>query len=154
MIATCVRIFSKASGTFRKHFKVAANLNRIGTISRCCIYVPLTGDINPQPIRAKGSTEQKNEADMVCRSQQNLNRNRGGEASGEFIGDVIGAVQLPLANVEFALEQYLLAHGQRLDTETRILLAGVRDCVGRVAVSAQRLSRSEDVAPQQIRRIA
>jgi hypothetical protein len=59
------------------------------------------------------------------------------------IGEVISAVQLPLENVEFALDQYLLAHGQRLDTETRVLLAGVRDCVGRVAVSARRLSRHE-----------
>jgi len=63
------------------------------------------------------------------------------------IGEVIGAVQLPLENVEFALDQYLLAHGQRLDTETRILLAGVRDCVGRVVVSARRLSRREGDAP-------
>ncbi len=62
---------------------------------------------------------------------------------GDRIGEVIGAVQLPLENVEFALDQYLLAHGQRLDTETRILLAGVRDCVGRVVVSARRLSRGE-----------
>ena len=59
------------------------------------------------------------------------------------IGEVICAVQLPLENVEFALDQYLLAHGQRLDTETRVLLAGVRDCVGRVVVSARRLSRRE-----------
>jgi len=63
------------------------------------------------------------------------------------IGEVISAVQLPLENVEFALDQYLLAHGQRLDTETRILLAGVRDCVGRVVVSARRLSRDEGVTP-------
>jgi len=62
------------------------------------------------------------------------------------IGEVMSRVQLPLENVEFALEQYLLANGQRLDTETRILLAGVRDCVGRVVVSARRLSRSERAA--------
>ncbi len=62
---------------------------------------------------------------------------------GDRIGEVIGAVQLPLENVEFALDQYLLAHGQRLDTETRVLLAGVRDCVGRVVVSARRLSRDD-----------
>ncbi len=66
------------------------------------------------------------------------------------IGEVIGAVQLPLENVEFALDQYLLAHGQRLDTETRILLAGVRDCVGRVVVSARRLSRREGGAPERV----
>jgi hypothetical protein len=56
------------------------------------------------------------------------------------IGEVLSGVQLPLENVEFALEQYLLANGQRLDSETRILLVGVRDCVGRVVVSARRLS--------------
>ncbi len=59
------------------------------------------------------------------------------------IGKVMRGVQLPLENVEFTLEQYLLAHGQRLDTETRVLLAGVRDCVGRVVVSARRLSRDD-----------
>ncbi len=59
------------------------------------------------------------------------------------ICEVMSGVQLPLENVEFALDQYLLAHGQRLDTETRVLLAGVRDCVGRVVVSARRLSRRE-----------
>ncbi len=59
------------------------------------------------------------------------------------IGEVISAVQLPLENVEFALQQYLLSHGQRLDTETRILLAGVRDCVGRVVVSTRRLLRRD-----------
>ncbi len=63
------------------------------------------------------------------------------------IGEVMSAVQLPLENVEFALEQYLLSHGQRLDTETRVLLAGVRDCVGRVVVSARRLAH-RDVAEQ------
>ncbi len=67
----------------------------------------------------------------------------GQDPDCDRIGEVICAVQLPLENVEFALEQYLLAHGQRLDTETRVLLAGVRDCVGRVVVSARRLSRHE-----------
>jgi hypothetical protein len=52
-------------------------------------------------------------------------------------------VQLPLENVEFALDQYLLAHGQRLDIETRVMLAGVRDCVGQVVASARRLLREE-----------
>jgi hypothetical protein len=70
------------------------------------------------------------------------------------IGEVLAGVQLPLENVEFALEQYLLAHGQRLDTETRILLAGVRDCVGRVAVSARRLSHGERVAARNPNRAA
>ncbi len=60
------------------------------------------------------------------------------------ISEVMSGVQLPLENVEYALEQYLLSHGQRLDVETRFLLAGVRDCVGRVVVSARRLSHDEE----------
>jgi hypothetical protein len=56
---------------------------------------------------------------------------------GDQIGEVIGAVQLPLENVEFALEPYLLDNGQRLDTEPRVLLASIRYCVGRIAVSAR-----------------
>jgi len=65
------------------------------------------------------------------------------DPEGDRIGEVMSAVQLPLENVEFTLEQYLLSHGQRLDTETRVLLAGVRDCVGRVVVSTRRLSRGD-----------
>ncbi len=60
------------------------------------------------------------------------------------IGEVMSAVQLPLENAEFVLEQYLLANGPRLDGETRALLAGVRDCVGRVVVSARRLARHDE----------
>lgn len=44
-------------------------------------------------------------------------------------------VELPLKNIEFTIQQYLMAHGARLDTETRVLLAGIRDCVGRIATS-------------------
>lgn len=44
-------------------------------------------------------------------------------------------VELPLKNIEFTIQQYLMAHGARLDTETRVLLAGIRDSVGRIAVS-------------------
>lgn len=70
------------------------------------------------------------------------------------IGEVISAVQLPLENVAFALEQYLLANGQRLDGETRALLAGVRDCIGRVAVSTRRLARPEGTAAGDLGRAA
>ena len=68
-------------------------------------------------------------------------QNRGDDR----IGEVMSRVQLPLENVEFALEQSLLSHGPSLDTETRALLAGVRDCVGRVVVSARRLLRHDGV---------
>lgn len=47
--------------------------------------------------------------------------------------DFVAGVELPLRNLEFIINQYLMDNGTRLDTETRCLLAGVRDCVGRVA---------------------
>lgn len=52
-------------------------------------------------------------------------------------------VQMPLENIEFTIEQYLLENGSRIDPETRFLLARVRDSVGRIAVSTRRLSVAE-----------
>ena len=72
-----------------------------------------------------------------------MSSTKGKNPEGDRIGEVICSLQLPLENVEYALERYLLDNGQRLDTDTRILLAGIRDCIGRVAVSARRLSRAE-----------
>ena len=63
------------------------------------------------------------------------------EARGR-VREVVAGIRLPLENVEFTIEQFLLANGCRLDLETRMLLAGVRDCVGRVAVSTRRLEAS------------
>lgn len=60
------------------------------------------------------------------------------------IGQVLGRVQLPLSNAEFALEQFLMSNGPRLDTETRMVLAGVRDCINHVAVSVRRLSDEDE----------
>ena len=80
---------------------------------------------------------------MVSSSWHDLRYDARHESGPDRIGEVLSAVQLPLENVAFALEQYLLANGQRLDPETRVLLAGVRDCVGRVAGSTRRLSRHE-----------
>ncbi|MEM6664484.1 MAG: hypothetical protein AAF666_20160 [Pseudomonadota bacterium] len=62
------------------------------------------------------------------------------------VGEVLDDVSIPLANLEYTIEQYLLAHGARLDTETRFLLAGVRDCVGQVAGSTRRLTDRRDHA--------
>jgi len=59
------------------------------------------------------------------------------------IEQMMANVQIPLENIEFTIEQYLLENGSRLDTETRVLLARVRDSVGRVAVSTRRLSTEE-----------
>lgn len=73
---------------------------------------------------------------------------------GDRIGAMIDSVQLPLENAEFALDQYLLANGQRLDTETRVLLAGVRDCIGRVVVSTRRLSQDEREGAKKVSRAA
>ena len=47
--------------------------------------------------------------------------------------DRLDGIEIPLKNIEFTIQQYLMANGTRLDTDTRVLLAGVRDCVGRVA---------------------
>ena len=61
------------------------------------------------------------------------------------MSEVLAGVQIPLENVEYTIEQYLLANGARLDTETRFLLAGVRDCVGRVAGSTRRMMGRDDL---------
>lgn len=55
------------------------------------------------------------------------------------VAAVLADVRLPLENVEFTIEQYLLDNGTRLDTETRCLLAGVRDCVRRVVGTARNI---------------
>ena len=58
------------------------------------------------------------------------------------LAEVVSGVQIPLDNLAYTIEAYLLANGPRLDTETRLLLAGVRDCAGRVAGSVRELSCS------------
>jgi hypothetical protein len=49
-------------------------------------------------------------------------------------------VRLPLENIEYTIEQYLLTNGTWLDTETRFLLAGVRDSVRQVAGRTRMMS--------------
>lgn len=70
------------------------------------------------------------------------------DSVGERLDEALEAIRLPLENVEFTIEQYLLQNGARLDTDTRLFLAGVRDCIGRAAVSTRRLTRSAD--PEQV----
>lgn len=65
-----------------------------------------------------------------------------GEATVDTpLSDVVSDVQIPLDNLAWTIEAYLMAHGQRLDTDTRFLLAGVRDCADRVAGSVRRIAR-------------
>jgi len=45
-------------GTFPKHFEIILNLTKIGTISRCCVYVPLTVEIDPLINKTTHSDEQ------------------------------------------------------------------------------------------------
>ncbi|MEM1345889.1 MAG: hypothetical protein AAGI34_15095 [Pseudomonadota bacterium] len=52
-------------------------------------------------------------------------------------------IRLPLENIEFTLEQYLLENGCRLDLETRLLLARLRDSLGAVAQSSRRMVEAE-----------
>lgn len=56
------------------------------------------------------------------------------------LAEVVTDVQIPLDNLAYTVEAYLLAHGTRLDTDTRFLLAGIRDCADRVAGSVRRMS--------------
>lgn len=49
-------------------------------------------------------------------------------------------IRLPLENIAFVLEQYVLDNGSWLDPQTRWLLAGVRDSVREVAAKSRRLS--------------
>ena len=65
---------------------------------------------------------------------------------GRQVSEVLEDVRIPLLNIEHALEQYLHHHRARLDPETRFLLAGVRECIGRVATSANEIiEREHDV---------
>lgn len=61
--------------------------------------------------------------------------------SGHRMAEVMTGIEMPLANAEFTIEAYLLANGTRLDAETRLLLAGVRDCLHNVAQSTRALTR-------------
>lgn len=62
------------------------------------------------------------------------------ETADARLAEVVSGVQIPLDNLAYTVEAYLMANGPRLDTETRLLLAGVRDCAGRVAGSVRELS--------------
>lgn len=62
------------------------------------------------------------------------------------VSEVLEDVRIPLLNIEQALEQYLHHNRARLDPETRFLLAGVRECIGRVATSTNEIiERDHDV---------
>lgn len=81
-------------------------------------------------------------------------KGRAGCASADRIGELLASVQLPLENIEFVIEQYLLVNAAWLDPETRSLLAGVRDGVGRVAASSRTLARGSSAeAPDVAERV-
>ncbi len=63
------------------------------------------------------------------------------------VAEVVTDVQISLENLAYTVEAYLMANGVRLDTETRLLLAGVRDCAGRVAGSAREMACRGDGTP-------
>lgn len=54
------------------------------------------------------------------------------------LGEVLSNIQMPLENLAWTIEEYLMANGPRLDSETRFLLAGARDCADRVAGSVRK----------------
>ena len=61
--------------------------------------------------------------------------------------EMLDGVAIPLTNVELTIEQYLLQNGARLDNQTRVLLAGVRDCVSRAAASSRALFGRPGIPP-------
>ena len=76
---------------------------------------------------------------------QHTNKNKTVDAR---LAEVVSDVQIPLDNLAYTVEAYLLANGTRLDTETRLLLAGVRDCAGRVAGSVREMTCQGAGAPK------
>lgn len=71
---------------------------------------------------------------------------RRNSADREGHAALLREVQLPLENIAFTLDQHLLANAPQLDLETRILLAGIRDSIDRVAEASRRLQRPETEA--------
>ncbi len=51
--------------------------------------------------------------------------------------EVLTDVRIPLENIEYAVCEYLRRNSNRLDPQTRSLLMGICDCVGRVANSTK-----------------
>ena len=88
----------------------------------------------------------------LYRSKAPVRRNIGSRkvsgtgSADDRLEDFVSDIQIPLDNVAYTIEAYLMAHGSRLDTETRFLLAGIRDCADRVAGSARRMLR--DTVPR------
>ncbi len=51
----------------------------------------------------------------------------------------LSGIQLPLANAEYAIEQHLSESAVWIDSDTRLLLARLRDLIGGVATSARKI---------------
>lgn len=79
---------------------------------------------------------------------QQTNKNKTVDAR---LAEVVADVQIPLDNLAYTVEAYLMANGARLDTETRLLLAGVRDCAGRVAGSVREMAGQGGGKPSRCR---
>ena len=63
------------------------------------------------------------------------------------LADVMSDIQMPLENLAYMIEAYLLANGTWLDSETRFLLARARDCADHAAGTARRLARQSASKP-------
>lgn len=57
---------------------------------------------------------------------------------------VLRDVRIPLENITFALDQYILQRGRDLDPETQVLLAGVRNSVEQVARSTRSITEQPE----------
>ena len=59
--------------------------------------------------------------------------------------EVVTGIEMPIQNAEFAIHAFLMANGNRLDLETRTLLAGVRDCLHKVTDQTRRVTRRRQI---------
>lgn len=57
------------------------------------------------------------------------------------IRKVLSGVQIPLENLEFTLDEFLKAKGSEIDSETRLMLTGIRDSVGYIAWQTREIAR-------------
>lgn len=66
-----------------------------------------------------------------------------GAVPNEPTAEVVRELQLPLKNMEYTVQSYLLENASRLDPETRLLLAGLRDSLAMMAWHTSQSYRPE-----------
>lgn len=73
-------------------------------------------------------------------AQASIHDLRRAAPSDSAPAEALRRVELPLRDLEFAVECYLLDHGSHLDIATRRFLAQLRDALGQVSLTAHELA--------------